>query len=172
MIFLFIYVIILKRKKTLYFISYFFAGSFDVSLSLYVLFLIAGIGKLKKINFTEIVAGVWLLVYTVVGIVHQDAYMTIASVVTRYAYIIVYICVVCAEEIRVVKETEAADYRYFVRTGLITEALIVIMVWLRDRCENRYEPSAGRRGHCAWDHTDRGNLLPEKMVHGNRNDCL
>ncbi len=130
-----------------YFISYFFAGSFDVSLSLYVLFLIAGIGKLKKINFTEIVAGVWLLVYTVVGIVHQDAYMTIASVVTRYAYIIVYICVVCAEEIRVVKETEAADYRYFVRTGLITEALIVIMVWLRDgigaRIVTNHQPVGG-----------------------------
>ena len=42
----------------LYFLSYLCAGSFDLSLSLYAVFLIAGIGKLQKISLGGIITGI------------------------------------------------------------------------------------------------------------------
>ena len=105
----------------LYFLSYLCAGSFDMSLSLYVVFLIAGIGKLQKISLGGIITGILICLYAGVGIVYQDAYMTLATVVTRYAYIIIYICMIFSEKIKRTKKVSADDYRYMVRSGLLTE---------------------------------------------------
>lgn len=82
------------------FLSYLCAGSFDLSLSLYAVFLIAGIGKLQKISLGGIITGILICLYAGVGIMYQDAYMTLATVVTRYTYIIIYICMIFSEKIK------------------------------------------------------------------------
>lgn len=131
----------------LYFLSYLCAGSFDMSLSLYAVFLIAGIGKLQKISLGGIITGSWLCLYAGIGIVYQDAYMTLATVVTRYAYIIIYICMIFSEKIKQTKKVSADDYRYMVQSGLLTEILIVIVVWMKDgigsRVVTNHQPIGG-----------------------------
>lgn len=56
----------------LYFLSYLCAGSFDLSLSLYAVFLIAGIGKLQKISLGGIITGILICLYACVGIMYQE----------------------------------------------------------------------------------------------------
>lgn len=131
----------------LYFLSYLCAGSFDLSLSLYAVFLIAGIGKLQKISLGGIITGILICLYAGVGIMYQDAYMTLATVVTRYTYIIIYICMIFSEKIKRTKKVSADDYRYMVRSGLLTEMLIVIVVWMKDgigaRVVTNHQPIGG-----------------------------
>lgn len=153
------------------FCSYLCAGSFDLSLSLYAVFLIAGIGKLQKISLGGIITGILICLYAGVGIMYQDAYMTLATVVTRYTYIIIYICMIFSEKIKRTKKVSADDYRYMVRSGLLTEMLIVIVVvderWNRGKSGN--ESSANRRWNCSWYLTGRRNLLSAASVPCGRN---
>ena len=73
--------------------------------------------------------------------------MTLATVVTRYTYIIIYICMIFSEKMKRTKKVSADDYRYMVRSGLLTEILIVIVVWMKDgigaRVVTNHQPIGG-----------------------------
>ena len=114
-----------------YFFSYFMAGSFDVSLSLYFVFLLLGTGIPCKIKSLFLGYGATIIIYVIYGLLFQDTLATMTAFVTRYAYIVVMIGVLFGNNKRFVIAPTKADLRFFVRTGLFTEISIIMLVWIR-----------------------------------------
>ena len=112
-----------------YFISFYFSGSFDIALTLYCILIIIGVGRSFSVRLTDFLFALWLLIYFIIGIVFQDSFSTISSFVTRYGFLFIclYINFVKTESFEWIA-TES-DFRFAVRIGLLTEFLIILLVW-------------------------------------------
>lgn len=117
---------------TLYFAGYFVDGSFDISLSIYFLMIFLGMSIPLKIDVSSILLGVWIIIYAAVGIVFQNAFTAIATLITRYGYILIFICMVSEKRTENLWCAKAEDYRFMVRLGLLTELAIIMLIWTRD----------------------------------------
>lgn len=112
-----------------YFISYYMSGSYDVSLSLYCVFIVLSSGKPSKMNLSEIILFAWILLYTIIGIVLQNFRETMMTLVTRYGFIILYIYISISDKNKKCWKISASDSRFIVWCGILTECLIVLLVW-------------------------------------------
>lgn len=114
-----------------YFLSYFATGDFDISLSLYFGFLIIGAGLPKNIKMSSLFLLLWIVSYTIVGAVFQDFFATVTALITRFGYIIIFIFMQLEKKTDSLWKADTEDYRFIVRAGLITELVIVALVWMQ-----------------------------------------
>ena len=114
-----------------YFMSYFATGDFDISLSLYFGFLIIGAGFPRNIEMSSLLLLLWLVIYTIVGVVFQDLFATATALITRFGYIIIFLFMLLDKKTDSLWKADTEDYRFIVRAGLITELAIVALVWMR-----------------------------------------
>lgn len=121
----------LTITTVVYFMSYFATGDFDISLSLYFGFLIIGAGFPRNIETSSFFLLLWLVIYTIVGVVFQDLFATATALITRFGYIIVFLFMLLNKKTDSLWKAHAEDYRFIVRAGLITELAIVAMVWMK-----------------------------------------
>lgn len=120
-----------------YFMAYYIKGEFDITLSLYFILLAVGIGIPQKVDLGNLWVLVWICVYTFVGLVFQDIFGTISALVTRFGYIIIFLCMFLEKKTDQAWEANAEDYRFLVWTGLITELIIVALVWITNGVGSR-----------------------------------
>lgn len=112
-----------------YFIAYYMAGSYDISLSLYCVFLVLAAGKPTKIKLNEIFLCAWILLYTIAGVIFQNAMETMMAFVTRYGFILIYIYICISDKNKNHWKMSVSDCRFLVWCGILTEWLIVLLVW-------------------------------------------
>ncbi len=117
---------------TMYFAVYFMDGGFDIALSIYFVMIFLGIGKPTKIDMGSFWLIVWILAYTIVGVVFQNIFTTLSTLITRYGYILVFGCMVLEKGSENAWYAKAEDYRFVVRLGLFTEIALIALVWMRD----------------------------------------
>lgn len=116
---------------TIYFLVYFWAASFDISLTLYFGMILLGCGLPKRIKFKYMLIAIGIVAYSIVGFLLQDIVLTMSTLITRFSYILVYIIVISLKDADKKWNVSAADYRFLVRLGLLTEIIIIALVWMR-----------------------------------------
>lgn len=117
--------------------SYFATGEFDISLSLYFAFLVLGIGLPRNIEISSLLVVSWIVLYTIVGVVFQDLFATATALITRFGYIIIFLFMLLGKRTDELWKADVRDYRFLVRTGLITELAIVALVWMQNGIGSR-----------------------------------
>ena len=117
--------------------SYFATGEFDISLSLYFAFLVLGIGLPRNIEISSLLVVSWIVLYTIVGVVFQDLFATATALITRFGYIIIFLFMLLGKRTDELWKADVKDYRFLVRTGLITELAIVALVWMQNGIGSR-----------------------------------
>lgn len=113
----------------IYMISLMYIGSFDYILPLYCAFLVMTMGwkyhfRPGSLLFLACVGG-----YTIWGVLFQDWYLTITTVITRYGYILIFI-LYCSMKKHI--RCRESDVRFVLYAGLLTELLMILCVWVRD----------------------------------------
>lgn len=121
----------------IYFLSYFVAGSYDVPLTVYFIMVVLGIGIPRNIQLFEWIIYISLTVYSVIGILFQDVFLTLSSLITRYGYILIYFLLFSAKWSKRCWRIKKSDFHFMVRWGLLTEFLIVGLVWIQDGLGSR-----------------------------------
>ena len=116
---------------TIYFFVYFWAASFDVPLTLYLGFILLGCGIPKRIDSKYILIGCGIAIYALVGFALQDFVLSMSTLITRYSYVLVYIVIISLSSSAKKWKATAADYRFLVILGFITEILMIVLVWMR-----------------------------------------
>ena len=81
----------LTIATAVYFMAYFATGEFDVSLSLYFVLLLIGMGVPQKVDMAGLCLIFWIAAYTIVGAVFQNLFSTVTALITRFGYIIIFI---------------------------------------------------------------------------------
>ena len=120
-----------------YFTAYFVTGEFDISLSFYFILLLIGMGIPQKAKVSSLGVILWITVYTIVGIVFQELFSTMTALITRFGYIIIFICMISEKKTDSLWKADTEDYRFLVRTGLITELVIIALVWMQNGIGSR-----------------------------------
>lgn len=116
---------------TIYFFVYFLAASFDIPLTLYFGLILLGCGLPKRIEPKYIIIGIGIIIYSIVGFILQDIVLTMSTLITRFSYILVYVVVVSLNNVYKEWNVSTADYRFLVKLGLLTEIIIIALVWMR-----------------------------------------
>lgn len=127
----------LTMATVAYFMSYLATGEFDISLSLYFAFLVLGIGLPRNIEISSLLVVSWIVLYTIVGVVFQDLFATATALITRFGYIIIFLFMLLGKRTDELWKADVKDYRFLVRTGLITELAIVALVWMQNGIGSR-----------------------------------
>lgn len=117
--------------------SYLATGEFDISLSLYFIFLIIGIGLPRNIEISSLLLVSWIALYTIGGVLFQDIFVTATALITRFGYIIIFLFMLLGKRTDELWKADVRDYRFLVRTGLITELAIVALVWMQNGIGSR-----------------------------------
>lgn len=115
----------------IYFFSYFFAASFDVPLTVYFIFTILGIGIPRKIDTFKFFVCIWIAVYTLIGVLWQEKVVTFSTAIARYSYIVIYVCILSESRYEKEWKISTEDYRFLIKLGLLTELVIIALVWMR-----------------------------------------
>lgn len=113
----------------IYMISLLFIGSFDYILPLYCVFLVLTFGWNYHFRPVSLLFLACVGCYTIWGILFQDWYLTITTVITRYGYILIFI-LYCSMKKHI--RCRESDVRFILYAGLLTELLMILCVWVRD----------------------------------------
>lgn len=120
-----------------YFMAYFATGEFDISLSLYFVLLLIGMGIPQKLDMAGLCLIFWIAVYSIVGVIFQELFSTVTALITRFGYIIIFSCMLMEKKSDPLWNADADDYRFLVRTGLTTELVIIALVWMQNGVGSR-----------------------------------
>ena len=112
-----------------YFIAYYIEGSFDLTLPLYFILLLLGMGVPRKLCPADMALGLWTALYAAAGVLFQDWFPAITTAVTRFGCLIIFLVMVSEKKSDPLWEADSTDFRFAVRTGLLTELLTAALVW-------------------------------------------
>lgn len=120
----------LAAVTSVYFFSYLMAGSYDIALPIYYIAVFGGIRSVSSVRLFDLLYVAYIVLYTVVGVFFQELVLTVATVTTRYGYILLLLWYLSSEDHGY--EASAEDYRFVVRLGIMTELFLIAIIWLRD----------------------------------------
>lgn len=120
----------LASVTSVYFFSYLMAGSYDVALPIYYIAVFFGVRSVRSVRYFDLLYAVYIILYAVAGVFFQEMILTIATATTRYGYILLLLWYLSSED-HDYKATEK-DCRFVVQSGILTELLLIAVIWLRD----------------------------------------
>lgn len=120
----------LASVTSVYFFAYLMAGSYDLALPIYYIAVLGGIRSVSSVRLLDLLYVAYVGVYTVVGLLFQELVLTIATVTTRYGYILLLLWYLSSENHSY--EASVKDYRFVVRLGILTELFLIVIIWMRE----------------------------------------
>lgn len=117
---------------SVYFFAYLMSGSYDIALPIYYTSIFFGIRRISSIQLTDFLYCAYIVLYAVIGMFFQQLFLTVATVITRYGYILVFLWYLNSKTLKdEIYEASAEDFRFAVRLGIFTELMMIAFIWIK-----------------------------------------